>query len=197
MSGRRRPVRATSGCRPGCCDRPLQAISARSVIPSFMSTMMRLRTSSIRRTIPRPRFIQQSQRADPKVLMQLPRAQREILDLVYYHEKSVAEVAQIVGIRPAQSRRDVPRAGRMAELLKGRGEHMQRFERRLPQNFDRALQMPLRLADRGRSQPNSPTRSRLRCVRHFKASARGDVVLHRRLRQVEHAADRLLLLPAS
>jgi RNA polymerase sigma-70 factor, ECF subfamily len=32
-----------------------------------------------------------------KSLSQLPRLQREVIDLVYYHEKSIDEVAQIVG----------------------------------------------------------------------------------------------------
>jgi len=36
-----------------------------------------------------------------RCLQQLPPAQREIIDLVYYHEQSVDEVAAIVGIPPA------------------------------------------------------------------------------------------------
>jgi RNA polymerase sigma-70 factor (ECF subfamily) len=57
-----------------------------------------------------------------KCLMQLPQAQREILDLVYYHEKTVAEVAQIVGIPSGTVKTRMFRArGRMAELLKGAG----------------------------------------------------------------------------
>jgi RNA polymerase sigma-70 factor (ECF subfamily) len=32
-----------------------------------------------------------------KSLSQLPRLQREVIDLAYYHEKSIAEVAEIVG----------------------------------------------------------------------------------------------------
>jgi RNA polymerase sigma-70 factor, ECF subfamily len=34
-------------------------------------------------------------------LSQLPRLQREVIDLVYYHEKSIAEVAEIVGVPPS------------------------------------------------------------------------------------------------
>jgi RNA polymerase sigma-70 factor, ECF subfamily len=33
-----------------------------------------------------------------KCLSELPTAQREVIDLVYYHDKSVAEVAKIVGV---------------------------------------------------------------------------------------------------
>ena len=33
-----------------------------------------------------------------KCLSQLSAAQREVIDLVYYHDKSVEEVAQIVGV---------------------------------------------------------------------------------------------------
>jgi len=36
-----------------------------------------------------------------KCLTQLSSAHREVIDLVYYHEKSVDEVAQIVGVPPA------------------------------------------------------------------------------------------------
>jgi RNA polymerase sigma-70 factor, ECF subfamily len=36
-----------------------------------------------------------------KCLMQLPPAQREIIDLVYYHGKSIKEVADIVGVGEA------------------------------------------------------------------------------------------------
>jgi RNA polymerase sigma-70 factor (ECF subfamily) len=57
-----------------------------------------------------------------KCLMKLPQVQREILDLVYYHEKSVMEVAQIVGIPPGTVKTRMFRArGRMAALLKGAG----------------------------------------------------------------------------
>ena len=53
-----------------------------------------------------------------KCLSQLPPAQREIVDLVYYHEKSVAEVAQIVGIPAGTVKTRMFRArSRMAELL--------------------------------------------------------------------------------
>jgi RNA polymerase sigma-70 factor, ECF subfamily len=53
-----------------------------------------------------------------KCLLQLPPAQREIVDLVYYHEKSVAEVAQIVGIPAGTVKTRMFHArSRMAELL--------------------------------------------------------------------------------
>jgi RNA polymerase sigma-70 factor, ECF subfamily len=53
-----------------------------------------------------------------KCLMQLSPAHRQVIDLVYYHEKSVDEVAQIVGI-PASTvkTRMFYARGRMAELL--------------------------------------------------------------------------------
>lgn len=55
-------------------------------------------------------------------LMKLPPVQREVLDLVYYHEKSVAEVAMIVGIPSGTVKTRMFRArGRMVELLKGAG----------------------------------------------------------------------------
>jgi len=57
-----------------------------------------------------------------KCLMQLPPVQREVLDLVYYHEKSVAEVALIVGIPCGTVKTRMFRArGRMVELLRGAG----------------------------------------------------------------------------
>jgi RNA polymerase sigma-70 factor (ECF subfamily) len=57
-----------------------------------------------------------------KCLMQLPPVQREVLDLVYYHEKSVAEVAMIVGIPSGTVKTRMFRArGRMVELLRGAG----------------------------------------------------------------------------
>jgi len=53
-----------------------------------------------------------------KCLMQLPLADREILDLVYYHERSLAEVAEIVGIPCATAKTRVFYARkRLAELL--------------------------------------------------------------------------------
>jgi RNA polymerase sigma-70 factor, ECF subfamily len=57
-----------------------------------------------------------------KCLSQLPPLQREVLDLVYYHEKSVAEVATIVGIPSGTVKTRMFRArGRMMALLKGAG----------------------------------------------------------------------------
>ena len=53
-----------------------------------------------------------------KCLSQLSPIQREIVDLVYYHEKSVAEVAQIVGIPAGTVKTRMFRArSRIAELL--------------------------------------------------------------------------------
>ena len=57
-----------------------------------------------------------------RCLSQLSAVQREVIDLVYYHEKSVADVARIVGV-PAEHREDahVPRApaNRRAPKLPG------------------------------------------------------------------------------
>ena len=53
-----------------------------------------------------------------KCLSRLSPIQREIVDLVYYHEKSVAEVAQIVGIPAGTVKTRMFRArSRIAELL--------------------------------------------------------------------------------
>jgi RNA polymerase sigma-70 factor (ECF subfamily) len=59
--------------------------------------------------------------ANPKAgaheAMRLPPSQREIVDLVYYHEKTVAEVAQIIGIPPGTVKtRMFGARTRMAEL---------------------------------------------------------------------------------
>lgn len=57
-----------------------------------------------------------------KCLMQLPPTLREVVDLVYYHEKTVAEVAQIVGIPPGTVKTRMFHARvRMAELLQRAG----------------------------------------------------------------------------
>ena len=57
-----------------------------------------------------------------KCLSQLSAAQREVLDLVYYHEKKVEEVAQIIGV-PASTvkTRMFYARRRMGELLEGAG----------------------------------------------------------------------------
>ena len=57
-----------------------------------------------------------------KCLSQLSTAQREVIDLVYYHEKSVEEVAQIVGA-PASTvkTRMFYARQRMGELLNDAG----------------------------------------------------------------------------
>jgi len=55
-------------------------------------------------------------------LLQLSREHRAIIDLVYYHEKSVSEVAEIVRIPPATVKTRMYYARRkLAELLKGAG----------------------------------------------------------------------------
>jgi RNA polymerase sigma-70 factor (ECF subfamily) len=55
-------------------------------------------------------------------LMQLPVAQREIIDLVYYQERSIRDVAQIVGIAEgAVKSRMINARGRLAELLQAAG----------------------------------------------------------------------------
>ncbi|MEA2939371.1 MAG: hypothetical protein QOC56_2875 [Alphaproteobacteria bacterium] len=59
-----------------------------------------------------------------KCLVRLPASQREILDLVYYQEKSVAEVAQIVGIPQGTVKTRMFYArSRIAALLKEVGIH--------------------------------------------------------------------------
>jgi len=55
-----------------------------------------------------------------KCLTQLSSAHREVIDLVYYHEKSVDEVAQIVGVPPATVKTRMFYARKkLAELVKG------------------------------------------------------------------------------
>ena len=57
-----------------------------------------------------------------KCLMQLSPAHREVIDLVYYHEKSVDEVAQIVGVPAATVKTRMFYArNKMADLLKQSG----------------------------------------------------------------------------
>ena len=57
-----------------------------------------------------------------KCLMQLPPTLREVVDLVYYHEKSVAEVAQIVGVPEGTIKTRMFHArNRMSALLEGLG----------------------------------------------------------------------------
>lgn len=55
-------------------------------------------------------------------LRQLPPAQRELLDLIYYHEQSIAEVARIVGVpeNTVKTRAFYARK-RLAELMAERG----------------------------------------------------------------------------
>ena len=61
-----------------------------------------------------------------KCLTRLSREHREIIDLVYYHEKSVEEVAQIIGIPQATVKTRMFYARKhLAELLKEAG-----FERK-------------------------------------------------------------------
>jgi RNA polymerase sigma-70 factor, ECF subfamily len=57
-----------------------------------------------------------------KCLTQLSPAHREVIDLVYYHEKSVDEVAKIVGVPPATVKTRMFYArSKMADLLKNAG----------------------------------------------------------------------------
>ena len=57
-----------------------------------------------------------------KCLEQLSREQREVIDLVYYHEKSVEEVAEIVGIPQATVKTRMFYARKkLSELLKAAG----------------------------------------------------------------------------
>jgi RNA polymerase sigma-70 factor, ECF subfamily len=59
-----------------------------------------------------------------KCLTQLSPAHREVIDLVYYHEKSVDEVAQVVGVPPATVKTRMFYArNKMADLLKQSGVH--------------------------------------------------------------------------
>jgi len=55
-------------------------------------------------------------------LRQLPPAQREILDLIYYHEQSIADVARIIGVpeNTVKTRAFYARK-RLAELMADRG----------------------------------------------------------------------------
>ena len=57
-----------------------------------------------------------------KCLVALSAEHREIIDLVYYHEKSVEEVAEIVGIPEATVKTRMFYARKkLAELLKAQG----------------------------------------------------------------------------
>jgi RNA polymerase sigma-70 factor (ECF subfamily) len=57
-----------------------------------------------------------------RCLQGLPQAHREIIDLVYYHEKTVAEAARIVGVPEGTVKTRMMRARqRMSELLKNAG----------------------------------------------------------------------------
>ena len=59
-----------------------------------------------------------------KCLRALSPAHREVIDLVYYHEKSVEEVARIVGVPPATVKTRMFYArNKMAGLLKQNGVH--------------------------------------------------------------------------
>jgi RNA polymerase sigma-70 factor (ECF subfamily) len=57
-----------------------------------------------------------------KCLKQLSPAHREVIDLVYYHDKSVDEVAKIVGVPPATVKTGMFYArSKMADLLQQAG----------------------------------------------------------------------------
>src|SRR5262249_39025932 len=80
-----------------------------------------------------------------KCLTQLSPAHREVLDLVYYHEKSVDEVARIVGVPAATVKTRMFYArSKMADLLKQSGVHA--FCSRRPQ-FPRPVTLTLTVHD--------------------------------------------------
>jgi RNA polymerase sigma-70 factor, ECF subfamily len=57
-----------------------------------------------------------------RCLMRLPPPLREVVDLIYYHEKTVAEVAEIVGIPPGTVKTRMFHArSRLQELLESAG----------------------------------------------------------------------------
>ena len=58
-------------------------------------------------------------------LTKLPAAQREVIDLVYYHHKSIEEVAQIVGAQASTVKTRMFYArSRLAQMLNAAGvEH--------------------------------------------------------------------------
>ena len=59
-----------------------------------------------------------------RCLMRLPPSLREVVDLIYYHEKTVAEVAEIVGIPPGTVKTRMFHArSRLQELLENAGVH--------------------------------------------------------------------------
>jgi RNA polymerase sigma-70 factor, ECF subfamily len=59
-----------------------------------------------------------------RCLMRLPPALREVIDLIYYHEMSVTEVAEIVGIPPGTVKTRMFHARtRLHEMLQGAGVH--------------------------------------------------------------------------
>jgi RNA polymerase sigma-70 factor (ECF subfamily) len=69
-------------------------------------------------------IVEQADRASHlrRCLGQLSPAHREIIDLVYYHEKSVAEASEIVGVPPGTVKTRMFHARkRLAELLKAAG----------------------------------------------------------------------------
>lgn len=69
-------------------------------------------------------MVEQADRASKlrRCLCQLSPAHREIIDLVYYHEKSVAEAGEIVGVPPGTVKTRMFHARkRLAELLEAAG----------------------------------------------------------------------------
>jgi RNA polymerase sigma-70 factor, ECF subfamily len=59
-----------------------------------------------------------------RCLMRLPPSLREVVDLIYYHEKTVAEVAEIVGIPAGTVKTRMFHArSRLQELLENAGVH--------------------------------------------------------------------------
>jgi len=114
----------------------------RSAVSTWMLSIARFKALSLRRRRPEEELDEETaggigdQADDPEValakkdkgaalracLSKLSPEHREIIDLVYYHEKSVAEVAEIVGIPEATVKTRMFYARkRLSELLKEQG----------------------------------------------------------------------------
>ena len=114
----------------------------RSAVSTWMLAIARFKAFSALRRRPDEEFNEESAAAveddadDPETALEkkdksalireclagLSAQHREIVDLVYYHEKSVDEVARIVGVPPATVKTRMFYArNKMADLLKGAG----------------------------------------------------------------------------
>ena len=110
--------------RPGCSRSPATRRCPRcAAAPTSIWTTTWRRPSRTPPTTPRPwRTPRTATRIVQKCLTQLSPAHREVIDLVYYHEKSVDEVAQIVGVPAATVKTRMFYArNKMADLLKQSG----------------------------------------------------------------------------